>query len=258
MTSPSSGVDYDRDWSIHEISVMCSEKLLCNQPIRDSIYCPPYETGTYHANFNGTLYESACIVYPTSTYEPSTSGIPYAPTPEDGYSYDTIQNRSIFKQVSFPAQTAIIRVIVRDNFGRLTSKEFEIPVLALSFEDIKPPKSKSGTGVAFADATYFVASKNETIFHQSWCYRSCLIPEASRIYFADSRHAEESGRTLGPYCSVGQSGPCACTGVDLNCEDFASQADAQTCFEYCRSMEYGDIHGLDRDNDGTACEEALP
>ncbi|TFH11034.1 MAG: hypothetical protein E4H08_02360, partial [Candidatus Atribacteria bacterium] len=30
----------------------------------------------------------------------------------------------------------------------------------------------------------------------------------------------------------------------------------QACFEYCRSMEYGDIHGLDSDNDGTACEPA--
>lgn len=250
MTSPSSGVDYDGEWSIHEISVMCSEKLLCNQPIRDSIYCPPYETGTYHASFNGVLYKSACIVYPTSTYEPSTSGIPYAPIPEDGYSYDTIQNRSIFKQVAFPSQTAIIRVVVRDNFGRLTSAEFEIPVLAFVY----------GTGgpQSFDEAKYLVASKDEAIYHQSWCYRACLIPEASRIYFADSRHAEESGRTLGPYCSVGQAGPCACTGVNLDCEDFATQAEAQACFEYCRSMEYGDIHGLDSDNDGTACEEALP
>ncbi|MBE0635138.1 hypothetical protein IH601_03985, partial [Candidatus Bipolaricaulota bacterium] len=174
-----------------------------------------------------------------------------------GYIYDTIQNRSLFKQVAFPAQTAMIRIVVRDNFGRLTSKEFDIPVLALSFEHIENDvESKSAIGVAFADAAYFVASKDETIYHQSWCYRSCQIPEASRIYFADSRHAEESGRTRCPFCSIGQAGPCACTGVDLNCEDFAFQADAQACFEYCRSMEYGDIHGLDSDNDGTACEPA--
>ena len=203
MTSPTTGVFYNEEWSIHEISVMCSKKLLCNQPIRDSIYCPPYETGTYHARFNGTLYESACIVYPTSTYEPSARGIPYAPAPEDGYSYDTIQNRSVFKQVSFPAQTAIIRVVVRDNFGRLTSKEFEIPVLAFAYST----DDKSGDPQSFDEANYLVASKNEPIFHQSWCPETCNIPESLRIYFADRRHAEESGRSIDPACSVMQPAP---------------------------------------------------
>ena len=250
LSGPRTGVDYDGDWIIKEISVTCSEKLLCNQRVRDSIYCPPYETGVFHANFNGILYESACIVYPTSTYEPDSKGVPYAPAPEDGYSYDTIQNRSLFKQVAFPAQTAIIRIVVQDNFGRLTGAEFEIPVLEFGYGTA----TGSGNPQSFSEAAYFVASKDETIFHQSWCYRACLIPEASRIYFAENRHAEESGRTLDPYCSVGQAGPCACTGVDLDCEDFASQVEAQTCFEYCRSMEYGDIHGLDEDGDGKACE----
>ena len=133
MTSPTTGVHYSDEWFIHEITVLCSEKLLCSQRVRDSIYCPPYETGVYHAIFNGALYENACIVYPTNTYEPSTNGTPYAPSPEEGYSHDTIQNRSVFKQVPFPAQTAIIRVVVRDNFGRLTSAEFEIPVLELAY-----------------------------------------------------------------------------------------------------------------------------
>lgn len=253
--SPTTGVHYDETWSIHEIAVMCSEKLLCNERVRDSIYCPPYETGVYHALFKGTLHENACIVYPTSTYEPSTSGIPYAPAPEDGYQYDTAQNRSVFKQIIFPAQTAIIRVVVRDNFGRMTSKEFEIPVLALSYKKLRATYERKADDALFADALYFVASKDETIYHQSWCYRACLIPESSRIYYAESRHAEESGRTLGPYCLVGQSGPCDCIGDDLDCEDFASQTEAQACFEYCRSMEYGDIHRLDSDNDGIACEE---
>jgi len=254
MTSPTTGVHYSDEWSLHEITVLCSEKLLCNQRVRDSIYCPPYETGVYHAIFNGVLYENACIVYPTNTYEPSTNGTPYAPSPEEGYSYDTIQNRSVFKQAAFPAQTATIRVVVRDNFGRLTSAEFEIPVLELAFAN----GDEQDDPYSFGEVQYYIASKDESIFHTSSCYRACLIPEASRIYFAESRHADESGRTLGPYCSIGQVGPCDCTGDDLNCEDFASQAEAQACFEYCRSMEYGDIHGLDSDNDGTACEEALP
>ena len=54
-----------------------------------------------------------------------------------------------------------------------------------------------------------------------------------------------------------QPGPCNCTGPDLNCADFATQAQAQACFDYCRSRGYGDIHGLDGDSDGVACE-SLP
>lgn len=181
MTSPTTGVDYAGDWSVQEISVKCSEKLLCNAPIRDSVYCPPYEPGVYHAIFNGSIYENACIVYPAGTYEPDSDGAPYSPAPEEGYTYDTIQNRSVFKQVAFPAQTAVIGVIIADNFGRLTAAAFEIPVFALSYGTA----DGSGDPQSFSEATYNVASKAEPVFHTSSCYRACLIPEASRIYFAD-------------------------------------------------------------------------
>jgi len=48
--------------------------------------------------------------------------------------------------------------------------------------------------------------------------------------------------------------PCSCTGPDLNCSDFGSHASAQNCFEYCKDNGYGDVHNLDGDNDGSACE----
>ncbi len=255
MTSPTTGVEYADAWSIEDISVQCSEKLLCNVRIRDSIYCPPYERGVYHAIFRGALHENACLVYPTSTYELDASGLPYAPSPQQGYKYDAIQNRSVFKQIAFPAQTAIIRVVVRDQFGRHTSNEFEIPVLALPFETIVNDSSNDGSGDAFSDAEYFVASRDESVYHYSWCYRACLLAESTRIYYASRRHAEDSGRTICPYCALAQPGPCSCTGEDLDCEDFANQADAQACFDYCWSMQYGDVYGLDADGDGVACEE---
>ena len=53
------------------------------------------------------------------------------------------------------------------------------------------------------------------------------------------------------------TGACNCTGPDLNCADFSTQAEAQACFDYCKGRGYGDIHGLDGDNDGIACE-SLP
>jgi len=49
--------------------------------------------------------------------------------------------------------------------------------------------------------------------------------------------------------------PCDCAGPDLNCSDFAIQADAQACFDCCRQRGYGDIFGLDADKDGIACED---
>lgn len=39
-----------------------------------------------------------------------------------------------------------------------------------------------------------------------------------------------------------------------NCDNFSTQTEAQEVFEYC----YGkDIHQLDQDNDGLACESLL-
>jgi hypothetical protein len=47
---------------------------------------------------------------------------------------------------------------------------------------------------------------------------------------------------------------CACAGPDLDCADFECQPDAQRCYEHCLSEGYGDVFGLDADDDGTACE----
>ena len=57
----------------------------------------------------------------------------------------------------------------------------------------------------------------------------------------------------------GQNTPereCLCSGNIYNCDDFSSQAEAQRCFEKCGGVKK-DIHGLDGDNDGVACE-SLP
>jgi len=49
-------------------------------------------------------------------------------------------------------------------------------------------------------------------------------------------------------------GTCSCSGDIYNCSDFSSHASAQACFSYCLDQGAGDIHRLDRDNDGSACE----
>lgn len=50
---------------------------------------------------------------------------------------------------------------------------------------------------------------------------------------------------------------CACYANLYNCSDFSTQWQAQQCFNYCWDLGYGDVHGLDGDDDGEACE-SLP
>jgi len=50
---------------------------------------------------------------------------------------------------------------------------------------------------------------------------------------------------------------CDCSGNIYNCENFGTQAAAQDCYSYCISQGRGDIHDVDRDKDGIACEELL-
>lgn len=42
-----------------------------------------------------------------------------------------------------------------------------------------------------------------------------------------------------------------------NCSDFSTQAQAQAVYEYCEQLGFGDVHHLDSDHDGVACE-SLP
>ena len=84
------------------------------------------------------------------------------------------------------------------------------------------------------------------------------------LFLQLQREAREAGRglwglTLMPP-SPTQSSPttvCDCSGNIYNCSDFSTQAEAQACYEYCKSSGRGDIHRLDGDNDGIACE-SLP
>jgi len=55
--------------------------------------------------------------------------------------------------------------------------------------------------------------------------------------------------TVGPAAAV-----CPCSGDTLNCSDFGSHTSAQACYNYCVSLGVGDIHNLDRDGNGLACE----
>ncbi len=53
------------------------------------------------------------------------------------------------------------------------------------------------------------------------------------------------------------TGPCDCDRNLYDCRDFDTQAEAQTCFEYCLDTAGRDVHHLDGGGDGLVCE-SLP
>ncbi len=52
-----------------------------------------------------------------------------------------------------------------------------------------------------------------------------------------------------------QGNGCSCTGGDtLECRNFSNETEAQACFDFCLSTAGYDVHNLDLDGDGNACE----
>jgi len=49
--------------------------------------------------------------------------------------------------------------------------------------------------------------------------------------------------------------PCYCYADVLSCSNFPTRTSAQFCFNYCVREGMGDIHFLDEDYDGIACEK---
>ena len=82
------------------------------------------------------------------------------------------------------------------------------------------------------------------------------------LFLRLQREAREAGRMCGllstPSPPTSPSPPvCDCSGNIYNCSDFSTHAEAQACYEYCKSLGRGDVHRLDGDDDGIACE-SLP
>lgn len=64
--------------------------------------------------------------------------------------------------------------------------------------------------------------------------------------------------TRTPTATQSAPGGCSICGYDAyNCGDFGTQAQAQACHDYCWTIVGYDVHNLDSDGDGEACE-SLP
>ncbi|MBW2046302.1 MAG: thermonuclease family protein, partial [Deltaproteobacteria bacterium] len=69
------------------------------------------------------------------------------------------------------------------------------------------------------------------------------------------RHSRRQ-RRVSP-SKTGQRSVYDCSGDIYNCSDFSTQREAQECYKYCLKQAGYDVHRLDRDKDGVACE-SLP
>ena len=47
---------------------------------------------------------------------------------------------------------------------------------------------------------------------------------------------------------------CQCSGNTYNCSDFSTHREAQALYDCCIEKVGSDVHRLDRDKDGSACE----
>jgi len=82
------------------------------------------------------------------------------------------------------------------------------------------------------------------------------------LFLQLQREARQAGRMCGllptpPPPTQPSPSFCDCSGDIYNCSHFSTHAEAQACYEYCKSLGRGDIHRLDGDNDGIACESLL-
>ena len=138
-------VDHGGVWRLHSVEVEGSHS---SAPF--TVFYPPYQQGVCHAYWNGWIIENACIVYPVYASIDS-AGLPYSPTGlDEGYptSY-RVANRLIYDYpaqsdgtLEIPAQSGFIRVTVEDEFGRLTSRTFEIPIQACDYRFVPPPSAE--------------------------------------------------------------------------------------------------------------------
>lgn len=69
-----------------------------------------------------------------------------------------------------------------------------------------------------------------------------------------TKHTEKPQQSSKKPSASPKKAVCSCSGNIYNCKDFKTHAEAQACFDYCGPR---DVHKLDRDKDGVACE-SLP
>lgn len=104
---------------------------------------------------------------------------------------------------------------------------------------------------------------NAELVRLGYAHASTYPPDVKHqdLLLEMQREAREAGRGL--WASTQPTEPsspavdCDCSDNIYNCADFATHSQAQVCFDHCVSLGRGDVHSLDSDGNGVACE-SLP
>ncbi len=118
---------------------------------------------------------------------------------------------------------------------------------------------------------------NDYLVRNGYAYAVTYPPDVkySERFLQAQREARENKRGLWAYCTAQTQTPTPtparsstptktqtqpsiiCSYNAYNCSDFKTQAEAQKVYDYCMQKVGYDVHRLDRDKDGVACE-SLP
>lgn len=115
-------------------------------------------------------------------------------------------------------------------------------ILMLLVSGCSAPSSSSTSVTTPAKVPTLVKTSFSTPVHTSTTSFVTVIP-SPKITTAESKAT-----------STFSGGICDCSSDKLNCKDFSTHAEAQTCYDYCIGQGKGDIHRLDADQNGNACE----
>jgi endonuclease YncB( thermonuclease family) len=106
--------------------------------------------------------------------------------------------------------------------------------------------------VYLSDGTFV----NAAIIRQGMGRLVTFPPDVTQTEFLKGLQAEARDAGAGMW-SDAATGPCDCDRNLYNCRDFDTQAEAQTCYDYCLETQNRDVHNLDGGGDGFVCE-SLP
>jgi len=83
---------------------------------------------------------------------------------------------------------------------------------------------------------------------------SPVPPTPTLVIFPTATYFFQALPANQPTPTFSNAGACSCSGDTLNCSNFSSWSSAQACYTYCINQGAGDIHRLDGNNDGSACD----
>jgi micrococcal nuclease len=239
---------------------------------------------------------TTCAPQPTpSPPAPTLANLPLADTPELPALMEAVPTPAV--PVSEMQQAQVVRVIDGDTIEvSIGSKTYKVRYIGIDTPETKHPEKPVewmgkeaaakneelvGGKVVGLEKDVSETDKYGRLLRYVWVGDLMVNAELVRLGYAQvstyppdvkytdlfsqlQREAREAGRGLWgptptppPLTQPSPTAACDCSGNIYNCSDFGTHAEAQACYEYCKSLGHGDIHWLDGDNDGIACE-SLP